>query len=202
MSVKKHVLFIQGAGEGAYEEDRALVKSLRDALGTDYNVVYPKMPEEENSGYEAWKAQISKELAALDGTVILVGHSVGSSMVLKYLSEERVETPLVGIFLIAAPYWGAGGWQLDAFTVDEGHASKLLKALPIFFYHSRDDDVVPFAHLAMHADKFPQATIRAFDGRGHQFNNDLSEIAADIASLHGSHPPSSARHHRTSCRRR
>jgi len=183
MSVKKQVLFVQGAGEGAYEEDAELVKSLRDALGTDYNVLYPKMPEQENSGYEAWKAQISKELTALDGKVILVGHSVGSSMVLKYLSEERVEASLVGIFLIAAPYWGAGGWQVDEFTLDEDHASKLLKALPVFFYHSRDDDVVPFAHLAMHAEKFPQATIREFDGRGHQLNNDLSEVAADIASL-------------------
>ena len=71
----------------------------------------------------------------------------------------------------------------DGFTVDEGQASKLLKALPVFFYHSRDDDVVPFAHLAMHADTFPQAIFREFDGRGHQFNNDLSEVAADIASL-------------------
>ena len=115
--------------------------------------------------------------------VILVGHSVGSSMLLKYLSEERVEKALAGIFLIAAPYWGAGGWQVDTFTVDEGQASKRLKAPPVFFYHSRDDDVVPFAHLAMHADTFPQATIREFVGRGHQLNNDLSEVAADIASL-------------------
>ena len=183
MSVKKHVLFIQGAGAGAYEEDAELVKSLRDVLGTDYTVLYPKMPEEENSGYEAWKAQISKGLARMNGKVILVGHSVGCSMVLKYLSEERVERSLAGIFLIAAPYWGAGGWQVDGFTVDEGHASKLLKALPVFFYHSRDDDVVPFAHLAMHAEKFPHATIREFDRRGHQFHNDVSEVAADIASL-------------------
>ena len=183
MSVKKQVLFVQGAGEGAHEEDAELVKSLRDVLGTDYNVLYPKMPEEESSTYEAWKAQISKQLAALDGKVILVGHSVGSSMLLKYLSEERLKASLAGVFLIAAPYWGAGGWQLDGFTVDEGQASKLLKALPVFFYHSRDDDVVPFAHLAMHAEKFPQAIFREFDGRGHQFNNDLSEVAADIASL-------------------
>ncbi len=181
--MKKQVLFIQGAGEGAYEEDGKLVKSLRDVLGVEYSVLYPKMPKEESSGYEAWKAQISKSLAALDGKVILVGHSVGSSMLLKYLSEESVEKSLTGLFLIAAPYWGPGGWQMDEFTLDEDHASKLFKSLPIFFYHSRDDDIVPFAHLAMHAEKFPQATIREFDGRGHQFNNDLSEVAADITSL-------------------
>ena len=181
--MKKQVLFIQGAGEGAYEEDRELVKSLRELLGSEYNVRYPKMPEEDDQGYETWKARISKELAALDDGVILVGHSVGSSMLLKYLSEENVENAIAGIFLIAAPYWGAAGWQVDEFTLDEGHASKLLKGLPIFFYHSRDDDVVPFAHLVMHAETFPGATIREFDGGGHQFNNDLSEVAADIKSL-------------------
>lgn len=179
----KQVLFIQGAGEGAYEEDGKLVKSLRDVLGSEYNVQYPKMPEEEDQGYEAWKARISKELAALDGEVILVGHSVGSSMLLKYLSEEKIENSTVGIFLIAAPYWGTGGWQVDEFRLDEDRASELLKAYPIFFYHSRDDDIVPFAHLALHVEKFPQATVREFDGRGHQFNNDLSEVAADIKSL-------------------
>ena len=181
--MKKQVLFIQGAGEGAYQEDAKLADSLQDVLGVEYDVIYPKMPEEENSGYEAWKAQISKEVATMDGEVILVGHSFGSSMLLKYLSEEKIGPSIAGIFLIAAPYWGTGGWQVDEFKLDEDHASKILKAFPIFFYHSRDDNTVPFAHLALHAEKFPQATIREFDERGHQFNNDLSEVAADIKSL-------------------
>src|SRR5512147_1879098 len=104
--MKKQVLFIQGGGEGAYREDKELVKSLRDALGSEYNVLYPKMPEEENSGYEAWKEQISKELDALNDELILVAHSVGSSILLKYLTEENVEKSILGLFLIAAPYWG------------------------------------------------------------------------------------------------
>ena len=181
--MKKQVLFIQGAGEGAYEEDEKLAVSLQDELGAEYEVLYPMMPEEESAGYEEWKAQISKELAVLDDKVILVGHSVGTSMLLKYLSEKNVDKSIAGIFLIAAPYWGPGGWQVDEFTLDEGQAAKLLEALPVFFYHSRDDDIVPFTHLARHAEKFPGATMREFDGRGHQFNNDLSEVAADIKSL-------------------
>jgi predicted alpha/beta hydrolase family esterase len=181
--MNKQVLFIQGAGTGAYEEDGKLVKSLRDRLGSKYNVRYPNMPEEEDQGYEAWKAQISKELDKIDDELILVGHSIGSSMLLKYLSEENVKNSIQGILLIAAPYWGTGGWQMDEFAVDEGSASEILKGPPVFFYHSRDDDIVPFTHLMLHAEKFPQATIREFDGRGHQFNNDLSEVAADIKSL-------------------
>ena len=37
--------------------------------------------------------------------------------------------------------------------------------------------------LAKFAEKFPQATMREFDGRGHQFNHDLSEVAEDIKGL-------------------
>ncbi len=54
------------------------------------------------------------------------------------------------------------------------------KTTPIFFYHSRDDTVVPFAHLAMYTAKLPQAVIHEFDDRGHQFRDDLSEVARDI----------------------
>ncbi len=186
MYEKKQVLFIQGAGEGAYAVDGELVTSLREALGADYMVLYPQMPEED-AGYAAWKARLAQELAALAGMVAVVGHSAGCSVLLRYLSEEGIAQPLAGLFLIAAPYWGVGGWPDDAFPLDERRASKMLQALPIFFYHGRDDDIVPFAHLALHADSFPQATIRAFEECGHQFNNDLSAVAADIRRMTKGH---------------
>jgi predicted alpha/beta hydrolase family esterase len=106
---------------------------------------------------------------------------------LKYLSEEQLEKPVAGIFLIGTPYVGDGGWQFDEDALNEDFAARLPKASSIFFYHSRDDEVVPFAHLALYAKKLPQATIRKFDGRGHQFNDDLSEVAADITGLQGLH---------------
>ena len=181
--MKKSVLFIQGGGEGAYEADGKLAASLRVALGAEYHVVYPRMPNEDAPDYAAWRGQISTSLAAFDGTVILVGHSLGASLLLKYLAEEHVRDTIIGVFLLAPPYWGAEDWEVDEYALPENAASRFPKGLPMFFYHSRDDEWVPFAHLAMYAKKLPQATIREFDGRGHQFNNDLSEVAADITSL-------------------
>jgi hypothetical protein len=64
----------------------------------------------------------------------------------------------------------------------EDVAAKLASIPRIFLYHSRDDAIVPFAHLALYAAQLPHATIRAFDGRGHQFGNDLAEVAEDIRS--------------------
>ena len=183
MSVKKRVLFIQGAGEGAYEEDEKLAASLQGALGAEYQVVYPQMPNEESPEDEAWIAQISKELAWVDDHVILVGHSVGGAVLLKYLLKECVNQPVAGVFLISIPFWGPEDEEDGAYTLREGFASQLPKGVPIFLYHSRDDQWVPFAHLEMYADRIPQATVREFDGQGHQFNNDLSEVAADITRL-------------------
>jgi predicted alpha/beta hydrolase family esterase len=180
--VKKQVLFVHGGGQGAYEEDKKMAASLRVTLGAAYDVRCPKMPNEDSPEYEAWKDRIAEELTDLNGEVILVGHSLGASILLKYLSEEKVEKPIAGLFLIA-PYWGAEDWEVGEYELRTDFASKLPNDLPKFVYHSRDDEWVPFAHLALYAEKLPQATIREFDGRGHQFNDDLSEVARDIKGL-------------------
>jgi uncharacterized protein len=181
--MKKQVLFVQGGGEGAYQEDKILAENLRDVLGAAFDVRYPKMPDEASPDSEAWKVTIARELAALDGEVVLVGHSVGAFVLLKYLSEEAVEKPVEGLFLIAAPFVGTEGWQVEEDALPEDFASKLPEGLPVFLYHSRDDEWVPFAHLALYAEKLPQATVHEFDGRGHQFDGDLSEVARDIKEL-------------------
>lgn len=181
--MKKQVLFIQGGGQGAHEADGELVVYLQNGLGAEYDVLYPKMPNLENPEYEPWKIQARKELAALDGEVMLVGHSLGGSVLLKYLSEKTSEKSIAGLFIFAAPYWGAKDWQIDEFTLREDFSAKLPQILRIFLYHSRDDEVVPFAHLAHYAEKLPRATVRALDGRGHLFNAGFPELVDDIKSL-------------------
>ena len=59
-------------------------------------------------------------------------------------------------------------------------ASRLPKDVPVFLYHNQDDDIVPFSHLALYAKRIPRATVRQFDTGGHQFNNDLAAVAADM----------------------
>jgi uncharacterized protein len=182
-SMRKRVLFIHGGGEGAYEEDRQLAASLQDVLGAAYDVRCPKMPHEDLPVYQAWKGRIAKELDALEGEVVLVGHSLGGSILLKYLSEEEVEKPVAGLFLVAVPYWGVEDWEVGEYALREDFASKILREMMVFLFHSRDDEVVPFTHAALYAEKLPRATVREFDGRGHQFDNDLSEVARDIGRL-------------------
>jgi predicted alpha/beta hydrolase family esterase len=178
--MKNYLLFIQGAGGGAWHEDKKLVEFLQDKLADNYEVIYPKMPKEDQPEYKAWKTEIAKELNALNGKVILVGHSLGGSVLLKYLSEENIKTSIAGVFLIATPYWGTKDWQADQFILDKDFASRLGNVPCMFLYHSRDDDWVPFTHLGLYAKKLRGATIREFSGRGHQFNNNLAEVVEDI----------------------
>ena len=184
-SMTKQILFIHGSGgESAYEVDGILVASLQSALGADYEVRYPKMPLEESAGYPDWKVRIAMELSDLDDPVILVAHSAGGSILLKYLTEERVEKSIAGLFLLATPYFGGDeNWNYPEMSLPQDFAAKLSAIAQIFLYHSRDDEVVPFAHLALYAAKLPDATVRVYDGLGHQFGNDLTQITEDIRSI-------------------
>jgi uncharacterized protein len=179
-AAKRRVLFVHGGGEGAHEADQELATSLQDALGAGYEVRSPKMPNEDSPEYGAWRDRISEELADTDGEATLTGHSLGASILLKYLAEENPERPLAGVFLVATPYWGAEDWEVDEYALPEDFASKLPEGVPMFFYHGREDEVVPFGHLALYKEKLPWATFSGFDGLGHQFDDDLSEVARDI----------------------
>jgi hypothetical protein len=161
------VLFIHGAGAGAFEEDGFLVASLQNALGCAYTVHYPHMPEEDSATYADWKAPIQRALATLDDDVILVGHSVGGSVLVKYLSEAQLDTAISALVLLAIPYWGADAfWTWDEARLPDDVAAQFASIPRILVYHSRDDAIVPFAHLALYAATLPQATIRVFDAHG------------------------------------
>ena len=178
--MRSPVLFIQGGGEGAHEEDALLAASLQKALGAEYDVRYPQMPGESEPDMQTWKAKIARELEALDGMVILVGHSIGGSALLKYLSDEEVSKPIAGLFLLAAPSWDEENWNFDDLRLPRDLAAKLSRIPSIYLYHNRDDEIVPFSHLALHAARLPRAGVREGDRGGHQFGNDLANVAGDI----------------------
>jgi predicted alpha/beta hydrolase family esterase len=183
--MSKHVLFIQGGGNGGYEADAKLVTSLRKALKTAYKVHYPKMlPDETVPDFgRRWLKQIGKEISSVKGEVILAGHSLGASMLLKYLSENKIKRNIAGIFLISPPFWSGNEDWVQPLKLQEDFSDKLPKDVPIFFYQCKDDEVVPFDHLTFYKQNLPWAVFREISHGGHQLNNDLTPIANDIKSL-------------------
>jgi pimeloyl-ACP methyl ester carboxylesterase len=98
------VLFIQGAGSMlAPQGSGRLAAHLAREVGTDYRVIAPEMPHADSPDYQSWRDRIELELAAIDEDVILVGHSFGGSVLLKYLAEGSYRKPVRGLFLVSVP---------------------------------------------------------------------------------------------------
>jgi len=181
------VLFVQGGGKGVHDKwDNHLVDSLRAELGPGYEIRYPVMPNEADPNYAAWKPAVQSEIAGLEPGGIVIGHSVGGTILINVLAEQTAHSDLGAIFLIAAPYLGEGGWESDEIEPRADLADRLPPDVPIFFYHGRDDDTVPLAHVELYARAVPRAHVRRLTGRDHQLNNNLAETAADILRLNQS----------------
>lgn len=181
--MKKQVLFIHGGGDDGYGADAILAASLQEELGQDYQVIYPQVASDETAPDFGWGKTISEELENLNDDAIWVGHSLGASMWLKWLSENKVSKKAAGIFLIAPPFWsGKEKWK-QGLILQEDFAENLSTNSPVFFYHCQDDEVVPLDHIATYRKLLPGATFREIETGGHQLNNDLGLVAKDIISL-------------------
>jgi len=182
--VKRELLFVQGGGRAVHEAwDQKLVDSLRRELGPEYEIQYPRMPAEDEPKYAAWKTTLERELRVLKPGAILVGHSVGGTILLGVLAEESLGRDLGGIFLVAAPFAGDGGWPSDDLRFPADLGARLPPGTPIHFFQGLDDEVVPPSHVELCARAVPRAHIHRLPGRDHQFNDDLSELAHAISRL-------------------
>ncbi len=179
----KKILFIQGGGNGGYKADKKLVTSLQNALGKEYEITYPEIQSKETESDYGWTQQIDEKISDSGNNLILVGHSFGASMILKCLSENPIKRKIKGIFLIATPFWsGDEDWK-QGLKLKENFADQLTDKVPIFFYHCKDDEEIPFSQLHDYQEKINRATFREIDNGGHQLNNDLTIVAKDIKTL-------------------
>jgi uncharacterized protein len=180
-SKKIQVLFLHSAGpQGPHQGSSDLVSHLKKGLGSDYAFAAPKPPRPEDPDYPRWKRALAKALKGMKGEVIAIGHSLGGSVLLKYLSEEKVKVKIAALFLAATPYWGEKGWEYEMFYLKDRFA-KSLPAIPkIFLYHSRQDEVVAFGHVKRYAESPPGAKVRALKGDSHVFEAGLPELLQDL----------------------
>jgi predicted alpha/beta hydrolase family esterase len=175
---------IQGGSEGAHKYDAKLADSLRNKLGPTYEIRYPAMPNEAHPDYKNWKHFILQEVLQMGEDPILVGHSIGASVLIRILADRDQRQSIAGVFLIAGPFWHDHEfWRWDEVALPHDAAVHFPHGVPLFLYHGEEDEVVPVSHLNMYAKAFPQAVVRRLQQRNHQLNDDMSEVARDIESL-------------------
>ncbi|MBD8015975.1 alpha/beta hydrolase [Microbacterium sp. APC 3898] len=178
----QQVLFIHSAGpQGEQEGSWGLVHYLRNELGTAYEVRAPAMPNPEDPKYENWKKRLKEEIASLGDGAVLVGHSIGGSALLKFLSEEEMGKSFAKLISVAAPFWGKDeDWQLEDFTLAEDFVSRNSLLPDVVLFHSIGDDTVPFKHLEKYMENLPSATIKQIPGNDHVFQEGLQELVDEI----------------------
>jgi serine hydrolase len=172
---------IHGAGEPRRRRGKVYWEPLlRDPLGRGYRVLAPRMPRPEHPQYWTWARRID-ELIRSHRRPILVGHSFGASVLLKYLAETVHRPALAGLFLVATPFWGP---ELPEFALPPDFGARLRDLSPIYLYHSQDDPEIPVEHQERYRRALPHATVRVLNSRGHEFNQaQFPELAADIRGL-------------------
>ncbi len=180
----KQILFIQGGGAGVHDQwDNNLVASLSRELGPGFEIGHPLMPNETDPDYAAWQAALVKEIDKLEADAILVGHSLGATILVNVIAESKPTRRFAGLFLIAAPFVGQGGWTSEDIAPMDDIGARLPTNLPIYLHYGRDDQTVPLAHVSSYAQAVPRAVIHRLKGRDHQLNNDLPEVTEDIRRL-------------------
>jgi pimeloyl-ACP methyl ester carboxylesterase len=180
--VTRQLLFIQGGGAGVHDEwDDKLVASLKHALGAGWDVRYPRMPDEDDPKYAAWKPAIEREIAQLDDGAVVVGHSIGATILVNVLAGA--DCRIGALILVSAPFVGEGGWPGEEFSTPADLGARLSEGVPVHLFQGDADETAPPAHADLYARAMPQAQVHRLPGRDHQLGNDLSEVAAVIKSL-------------------
>jgi hypothetical protein len=139
------------------------------------------MPDEDDPSYARWSAAIRRELADLDDGAVVVGHSVGATILIQALAEQPPTRRLGAIVLMAAPFVGEGGWPATEFALASDLGARLPPGVPLHVFHGLEDQTAPPAHADLYARAIPQAQVHRLPGRDHQLNDDLREVAEAVS---------------------
>ena len=158
--------------------------SLQEALGDNYEIILPGMPNAFNATFEEWAIWFDKHLAVVGDDLILVGHSLGGIFLAKYLSVNDVHKRIHGTFLVAAPHsTDDADYSLTDFALPDSLERFAEQGGRIQLYHSTDDTVVPFSDLARYQRMLPYARASVFGDRGHFLQERFPELVEDIRGL-------------------
>ncbi len=177
---KQTVIYIHGAGTQEPGTDSYFLREeIKQTLGNSILFRAPEMPDPNNPDYQAWMEVLDAFIHKSDAPLTLIGHSFGGSVLLKYLSENTVETEIASVFLLAAPFWGSNGWDMPEYHCRKANIGHLLQ-FDIAFFHCHDDEVVPHAHLDEYLNLLPHAKGQLFETGGHYFKNRIEKTISQM----------------------
>ena len=129
----------------------------------------------------------SGAMADLADAAVVVGDSVGGTILINALAEQPAGRKLNAIVLIGAPFVGAGGWPGGEFALPYDLDARLPCGACVHVFHGPEDQTAPPSHADLYATVIPQAHVHLLAGRDHQLNNDLTEVARALTTAFTTH---------------
>lgn len=181
--MKKNILFMHAAGPKS-EGSGDFIAVLEKELGSKYRVTAPDMPDAHAPNYSKWSHAFGSALQSIPGDLILVGHSLGGSIILKYFAQNGGAPARVkALHLVAVPYWGLADWEVDDFLLPKNYVESIATIPKIFLYQGTEDDVLTPEHIERYKKDFPRAKVRLVKGLDHVFGKGLPELSNDLQDL-------------------
>lgn len=151
-----------------YDNRKSWRNWLELTLSESFEFFSPTMPNKQWADYDAWKIWFEKIFPYLnDEKLIVIGHSLGSIFLAKYLSENKFPKLIDQLHLVSPVFDDEGDEKVASFGFDPNNLFKLNEqAKKIFLYHSIDDDIVSFSHAKKYLG-YIDAKFFEFQDKGH-----------------------------------
>lgn len=157
--------------------------NLQDRFGATVQVIMPRMPNAQNARYAEWKIYFEKVIPLLDDNLILIGHSLGGIFLAKYLSEERIAKKIKATLFVAAPYNTEEVHPLVDFNLTNDLHRISEQGGRLVFFHSQDDQVVPFSNVKDYQKALPTAEYHFTEQGGHFNQPSFPELEGVVEAL-------------------
>ncbi len=154
---------------------------LNEILGETHEFLTPNMPARENADYKVWKIWFEKYLKFIkNDPIILIGYSLGTTFLLKYLTENSFSEKISQIHLVASCVTNEGITSLERLSTFEFDIDKINKIAnlcsDIHLWHSEDDDCAPYLNSVIINEHLPESNFHTFKDKGHLFMETFPEL--------------------------
>lgn len=144
---------------------------LSEELSKKFQIIQPRFPRSEDSKYEEWKIHFERFFSHFKDNIILIGSSLGSIFLAKYLSENKFPKKILSVYLVCPPFDDTcigedlvGGFKLKS---NLSLLEKNCKDITLMF--SADDDSVPVSHAEKYRSKLKNAKIIIYKSKNGHF---------------------------------
>lgn len=156
---------------------------LQEDLGSEYEVLSPRMPNGTNARYSEWKIWFDNISSVMTDGCILIGHSMGAIFLAKYLSENQFPRKIKATILVAAPHSDESLEPLGDFKLKKVSEKFISQAGDVTLFFGEDDPVIPTSEIGNYKQDLPNAKFVITSAPDHFMRPAFPEIIEVIKSI-------------------